>query len=191
MSDELKDMFDADARVDVTDDDLGRVRKLARDLLNVQATIANLETQLKTQKDAEKQLSEIDIPTAMSEIGLTDFRLDTGERVEIKSGVRASIPEKYRDAAFKWLRDNNLGSIIKNKVVAMFGRGEDSAATALVDELKKDGRNVEQDISVPWNTLTAVVKERREQGLPTPDDILGVYEFKSTKISSPKSSSKK
>ena len=78
----------------------------------------------KALKDKQKEIDRISqdvIPTLLGEMGLSSLKLADGSAVDVKPFYRASIAVKNRDAAYKWLRDNGLGDIIKNDVTVSFG----------------------------------------------------------------------
>ena len=86
------------------------------------------ENNLKDLKKEFERLSGEVIPTMMAEMGLSHLKLMDGSSVDVKPNYSASITIANRDAAFKWLRDNNLGDIIKNEISVSFGRNEDNKA---------------------------------------------------------------
>ena len=67
----------------------------------------------------------------MNEMSLSSLKLADGSSVEVKKIYGASIPIAKREAAFNWLRDNDLGDIIKNEITVSFGRGEDNKASTI------------------------------------------------------------
>jgi hypothetical protein len=75
-----------------------------------------------------------------------------------------------REKFYKWLRENNFGSLIRTEVVAQFGMGEDKKAVALTLSLLKRKYDVIQKQSVHPSTLKAFVKEQleKEHGITLP-----------------------
>ena len=95
------------------------------------------EDALKEHKKQIEHLSGEVIPTMMSEMGLAHLKLMDGSTVDVKPNYSANISVANRDAAFKWLRENGLGDIIKNEISVSFGRNEDNKAAdyaALAEE---------------------------------------------------------
>lgn len=182
----IKDLMEHDAAAGPSDGELGRVQKMAADMIAMDDTIAALEKQLDEQRKIRDRIAMDELPAAMAEIGVAEFKLIDGSAVSIKSGVKANIPKKHERDAFKWLRDNGAASLIKAEVKAKFGKGDELAAIALARELSDKGINNEQKTAVAWNTLTAFVKERMENGLDVPTELLGVYEYKRAEITRPK-----
>jgi len=166
----------------VDDKQLEALSSLCKELLEQQEMVANLEEQLKTVKDKERELSEEKIPNKMHELGYNKIELKTGEKLEIKPFYAAKIPSERVQEAFQWLRDNGQGDLIKNNVSLTFGRSQDNEAKSLVDELKSKGYNVNQVEKVEPMTLKAFVREQIEKGQNIPSDLFGVYIANKTKL---------
>ena len=166
----------------VDDKELSSLSSLCKDLLEQQEMIANLEEQLKTIKEKERELSEDRIPNKMSELGYSKLTLKDGQKIEIKPFYAAKIPSERVQEAFQWLRDNGHGDLIKNNITLTFGRSQDNEAKNLVDELRQKGHNVNQVEKVEPMTLKAFVKDEITQGRSVPSDLFGVYIANKTKL---------
>ena len=145
-------------------------------------------------KSAEKHLQDLKakaddigsrvIPELLAEQGLTSLKLADGSSVSVKKEYRCTLPkdETRREQCYKWLRDNQLGDIIKNNVSVTFGRGEDDKAQQLLDLAVANGFEPSQKSDVSWNTLTALFRERIESGLDMPSDVFSTWVKDKTKI---------
>ena len=145
-------------------------------------------------KSAEKHLQDLKakaddigsrvIPELLAEQGLTSLKLADGSSVSVKKEYRCTLPkdETRREQCYKWLRDNQLGDIIKNNVSVTFGRGEDDKAKQLLDLAVANGFEPSQKSDVSWNTLTALFRERIESGLDMPSDVFSTWIKDKTKI---------
>ena len=91
-----------------------------------------------TKKDIERLSGEV-IPTMMTEMGLSELKLQDGSHLKVSTSYKAHITEANKEMAFNWLRDNGLGDIIKNEISVSFGRGEDNKA-AHYAELAQESR---------------------------------------------------
>ena len=176
------DLEEVSISMKVDDNELDSLSSLCKEMLEQQEMIANLEEQLKTAKEKERNLSEERIPNKMSELGYSKLQLKTGEKIEIKPFYAAKIPTDRVDEAFQWLRDNGQGDLIKNNVSLTFGRSQDNEAKALVDDLRNKGHNVKQVEKVEPMTLKAFVREQTEKGNSIPSDLFGVYIANKTKV---------
>jgi len=86
------------------------------ELRNLEDQIKNAEDSVSKLKEKQKTLSQFEIPTMMEEMHITKLKLKDGESVEIKKIYGASIPVDRQQEAFTWLRDHDLGDIIKNDI---------------------------------------------------------------------------
>jgi len=152
------------------------------ELRNLEDQIKNAEESVSKLKEKQKTLSQFEIPTMMEEMHITKLKLKDGESVEIKKIYGASIPVDRQEAAFTWLRDNDLGDIIKNDITVTFGRGEDNKASEYATLAQGQGFEPVQKIGVHPQTLKAVVRERLESGQEMPSDLFKTYAGNSTKI---------
>ena len=151
--------------------------------------LRDLEDQLKVdeeslkdkKREAEKISGEI-IPTLLSEMGLSSLKLADGSAVEVKPYYGANISEKNREAAYNWLRSNNLGDIIKNNITVSFGRNEDNKAAEYANLAQSYGYQPTQKLKVEPMTLKALVRERTEAGKEMPTDIFNVFVGNRTKL---------
>ena len=122
------------------------------------------------------------IPTMMAEMGLSHLKLMDGSSVDVKPNYSASITIANRDAAFKWLRDNNLGDIIKNEISVSFGRNEDNKAADYAVLAEERGYQPTQKLKVEPMTLKALVRERIENGKELPTELFNVFVGNKTTI---------
>ena len=151
--------------------------------------LRDLEDQAKAEeqalKDKEKEIERISgdvIPTLLSEMGLSSLKLADGSAVDVKPYYAANISLRNREAAYNWLRSNNLGDIIKNEITVSFGRDEDNKATTYVNLARGQGYQPTQKLKVEPMTLKALVRERIENGKDMPTDIFNVFAGNRTTI---------
>ena len=179
----LNEMFEKDQTqsIDKTKD----VNKLSDQVLKLQSLeneIKGDEEVLKNKKKSAAMLSEEIIPTMMTEMSLSSIKLADGSAVEVKPVYGASIPVSKREEAFKWLRDNGLGDLIKNEVTVSFGRNEDNKAATYAVLAQGQGYQPVQKLKVEPMTLKALVRERIESGREIPSDLFNVYTGSRTTI---------
>ena len=147
--------------------------------------LVSLEEQVKNKKEEIDEISSRIIPELLAEQGLSAIKLADGSNVSVKKEFRCTLPkdEVKREAAYKWLRDQGLGDIIKNNVFVTFGKGEDDKAQQLLDLAASNGFQPQQKSDVAWNTLTALYQERVKAGLDMPSDVFSLWIKDKTKIS--------
>ena len=154
--------------------------------------VERLETVVQTIEEAEEKLKEFKkqrdhisgevIPTMMSEMGLSELKLQDGSHLKVSTSYKAHITEANKEAAYNWLRNNGLGDIIKNEISVSFGRGEDIKAAHYAELAKGQGLQPTQKLKVEPMTLKALVRERIEAGKDMPTEIFGVFSENKTTI---------
>jgi len=175
----LEDSTDLLDNVEVT-----TIAEECKRLKNLQDEINKAEELVKQLKEKADDISSRVIPELLAEQGLSSLKLADGSSVTVKREYRCTLPkdDARREAAYNWLRENNLGDIIKNNVSVTFGRGEDNKAQQLLDLAASNGFNPQQKSDVAWNTLTALFQERVESGLDMPSDVFSTWIKDVTKI---------
>jgi len=153
-------------------------------LKDTEDMIKSAEQHLKDLKTKADDIGSRVIPELLAEQGLTSLKLADGSSVSVKKEYRCTLPkdDSKREQCYKWLRDNQLGDIIKNNVSVTFGRGEDDKAKQLLDLAVANGFDPQQKSDVSWNTLTALFRERIESGLDMPSDVFSTWIKDKTKI---------
>ena len=163
-------------------DSAKRLSDKVLELKDLEDEIANAEEPLKKLKEKAKVVSSVEIPAMMDDMQITKLKLKDGEAVEIKKIYGAYIPPEQQEAAFKWLRNNGLGDIIKNDITVTFGKGEDNKAAEYAVLAKGQGYEPVQKIGVHPQTLRAMVRERLEANQDVPSDLFKPFEGNQTKI---------
>ncbi len=196
MTDEKVKIFKGDGTFNIRDE----MVKDSKDLLD-SVEVTNLADECQKLKDTEDMIKSAEqhlkdlkakaddivsrvIPELLAEQGLTSLKLADGSSVSVKKEYRCTLPkdDSKREQCYKWLRDNQLGDIIKNNVSVTFGRGEDDKAKQLLDLAVANGFDPQQKSDVSWNTLTALFRERIESGLDMPSEVFSTWIKDKTKI---------
>src|SRR6266851_4342545 len=116
----------------ISDEQLKNIAQLAQQQISVEQNIANLEEALEKQKEKLEQVRDNWLPMAMSEVGMSMFKLSDGTEIRITPYYNGKIPSEddvaktpellsIRLAAFKWLRENDFDAIIKRNLTLNFG----------------------------------------------------------------------
>lgn len=171
------------------DNALRSVSRIAERAVSLEDEISALEELLKRKNEEYRRITEYELPQAMQDVGIRDFSLTDGSRIEAKPIVRASPKEEMRPAMLRWLRENNLGDIIKTRVTVAFPAGHEKEASALCETIQKvTGEQVLPELSeaVHPQTLTAFVRQQLTEGKPLPLATFGVWQGTVAKITRPK-----
>ena len=154
------------------------INKLADKIKELQASQLELQEQEDAIKQKKKDIEHLSgevIPTMLSEMGLSYLKLQDGSSVEVKTNYSATITQAKKEEAFKWLRENGLGDIIKNEISVSFGRNEDNKAADYAELAKGQGLDPVQKLKVEPMTLKALVRERIEAGKDMPTELFNVF----------------
>mgnify|MGYP001172315057 CR=1 FL=1 len=163
--------------------DIQQLSSYCLELQALEDDIAAKEEELKKQKEqADKIASEI-IPTMLAEQGLSSLKLADGSAVEVGKSYSCTVKKDNIESAYKWLRENGLGDLIKNEISVQFGKGEDNKAEQLLDLAVSNGYEPQQKSKVEPMTLKALYRERIEAGLDMPSDSFHLFVKDKTKIS--------
>ena len=181
----LNELMEEDQSLAINEID--NIKNLSDEVIKLQQLEKNIkakEQDLKSLKETAGKISGEVIPTLMNEMALSSLKLADGSSVEVKKIYGASIPITKREAAFNWLRNNDLGDIIKNEVTVSFGRNEDNKAAEYASLAQSQGYQPAQKLKVEPMTLKALLRERTEAGKEMPSDLFNTFVGNQTKIRS-------
>ena len=170
------------AKVITKTDNIQSLADQVERLENLNQEVKKDEEDLKQKKKNLEHISGEVIPTMMAEMGLSHLKLMDGSSVDVKPHYSANITIANKDAAFKWLRDNGLGDIIKNEISVSFGRNEDNKAADYAVLAQERGYQPTQKLKVEPMTLKALVRERIEAGKEMPTELFNVFVGNKTTI---------
>lgn len=174
------------------------------DVLNRMVTLAKKQRQLENEmaemaKRGKELLAELEnitgghrvegsLPKVMTELGLSEFTLDDGSKIEIKSVLQPPSLAKdapHRDAVLKWLKDNGHSGVIKAEVKVPLAPG-DPKEPGLVAALTTLGLKFDEYETVAAPTLKSLIDELMEKGQDVPMEELHIHSFKTSKVTLPK-----
>ena len=184
MSNEnLHDMFVEDSPQQVNE--IGDANTLSTHVLELQKLedeIKEDEEKLKRKKQQADKLSGEVIPEIMESLKLKTMKLQDGSGVEVTQIYSATIPVAKKEGAYNWLRENDLGDLIKNEITVSFGRGEDNKASNYANLARENGFEPAQKLKVEPMTLKAEYRSRVEKGLDLPSEHFNLFKGNKTKI---------
>jgi hypothetical protein len=166
--------------------DLKKLTNLAKQQIDLEHQVADLEEQIKIRKAALQKVSESDIPEAMDELDMQEFKLRDGRKITLEQSYHAKIAEKNRPVAFSWLRETGHGGVIKRVISVAFGSGEDREARNFLRRLERSktlrDKEVKDKEDIHPQTLKALMRELKEEGEEFPEDAFGLYVRRYAKI---------
>ena len=162
--------------------DVDTLASYCRELQTYEEEIAELEEQIKKKREKADKISSEIIPNMLAEQGISSLKLADGSSVDVRKSYNCTIKKDEMESAYNWLRENQLGDIIKNEVYGQFGRGEDNKAEQLLDLAAREGYEPSQRSKVEPMTLKALYRERVEAGLDMPSQFFNIFIKDQTKI---------
>ena len=182
-NEDLTQQFEADSPQQVNEiDNVNSLSTYVIQLQSLEDEVKIMEENLKRKREAADKISEEVIPEIMEQMKLKTLKLQDGSAIEVKEIYGASIPVANREGAYKWLRDNDLGDLIKNEITVSFGRGEDNKANDYASLAEKNGYQPSQKMKVEPMTLKALYRERVESNQDLPSEHFNLFKGNKTKI---------
>jgi|ERR1700761_1044933 len=187
MSEEIPDSLLEEAAAALpTTEKLKELKEAVERLLEVRKGIETLADRLKVGMTIAEKLEHETLPLIMQECGLSEFATEGGIKIKIVPVYSASVTDERKPEAWQWLKDNDYGSLIKNKFSISFGMGEEEATQQLKVTLTEAHIPYEQKEDVHASTLKALVAELYEKGVEFPEKVFGAFHKKVAKIETSK-----
>jgi len=152
-------------------DKLDRLRQHVREVRDLEKAIEDAEAVQAERRQKLNTLVHETLPGLYRESQVTVVGLEPEGNLPAyegkikpyyKANIAADWPEDRRAAAFAWIEDPKGGAtpdIIKTIITVELGRGDRKTALKVRAGLDKAKIPYKEGLGVPWNTLTAFVKE--------------------------------
>ena len=165
-----------------------RLKKSAAEVVQLEATVEALEEQAKQVRKQALHLRSKVMPELMAELGLLEFKADTGHEFTVADIISGALPKDPvgRAAAISLLESYGAADLIKTDLTLEFGRKEYQEAQDLANKLHLDGYDVEMETGVHAQTLSAFARERLRKGEDIDFDKLGLSLLRQVKVKEPK-----
>lgn len=117
-------------------------------------------------------LTRTTLPDAFAEAGLRRLDLDASGNLpayvaQLKPYYKAVISAEWsverQNAAFDWLAERDAEDLVKTTITVELGMRERDAAKNIGNILRVAGVAYSEQLAVPWNSLTAWLKEQVEK----------------------------
>jgi len=165
-----------------TDTELSSLARLGDDLYDAETEVLRLEAELGRAKKVRNAIREEEIPEAMKEIGVLEFRTPTC-KIALKEILRVQPLVANRPLVLKAVEAAGQGALIKSTVTVAFGRGDGEKAKGLLASLQEKGLQSKQDRLIAPSTLKKYVRDLLEAGEPLDQKLFGVYQAQEAKFS--------
>jgi hypothetical protein len=123
-------------------------------------------------------LPDLFMQTGVTHIGLAAEGNEPPYEAKMQDHYHAVInvdwPEERRVEALKWVEKNKLGDLIKTVITIELGRGQSKLTTKVLTALRTLKVPFTKQQNVPWNTLTAAIREMYRDGRTLSDTELNM-----------------
>jgi hypothetical protein len=164
---------------------LAQIAALAEEAREAELAVADAEEGLKVARERLRDIIERRLPEAMDSVGMETFSA-RGLVVRVESDLQVKQPPvSQREAAYRWLEENEQGGLVKRSVEIAFGAGDEEAerAHALVDRLGVDFPNaVREGREVNTASLKAYLRRALAAGGSPPLELFGARAFRAARI---------
>jgi len=198
MAEKMPDFLDSvNEQESLNDDSLDRLKAMAESYFLLSDDIAEIEKKLEAKKELFKTLTQEEIPDLLAQKGLSEIKLDTGEKIKVTNDLSVSIPEEKQGDFFAFLKKRNEEDIIKMQV--HFDRMKSEKLQKLISFLNSEHYDYDSKRDVHPQTKKKYFKELlglhvdaddrahgiKEKRYLRPQDIedfASVFQFRKTKI---------
>ena len=146
-------------------------------------SITQKEKELKDYEAKLEEISRVKIPTLLNELGLSEVRLNTGEKLIVKDQVKANITNQNVHAAFQAMVEAEGGEGAEEKIENLFKTKLEVSEQSeeFLSYLLNKGYTYDLKKTIHHSTLNKYCRERLSQGKSIPENI-SVYEYQETTI---------
>ena len=165
-------------------DKLEAIRNELRNVRDLRLKLVDLQQQVSETNQAIYEKERVTLPDMFIDAGVDTVGLpaqgnspayDAKLEPYYKANILSSWEPDRKQAAFDWLIKHGAGDLIKSTITIRLPLGSDKLRKRIVSALSKfKGIDISHEMSVPWNTLTAYVKEcfTKARRVP-PLDLIG------------------
>lgn len=184
----MSDQFDYSGYSEApADNAFAQLSALVSELADGELLVAELERDLKAAKKSVVDIQEGLLPEKMAELGLKEVTLRNGLTVKITKKLFVSLPKKdpeNYERGLQWFAERGYDKIIKNKLVAEFGKGKMEQAEKLAERLRGENFDVSNIRDIHPQTLKAFFKNWFEEGNDDPmvDEIFNIHHVDVAKV---------
>lgn len=163
---------------------LGQLGVLIRKSMGLEASIEELEAELKKRRDEYREITERELPALMGELQLEEF-VSQDRKVKIEDVVRGSLPKEpdKREKAVEFMREHGGDDILKAEIRIEFPKGDIESAETLARRIRKaTNQDVVVDLAAHHSSYAAWARELIRKGEKLPVDDLNIYQARQAVI---------
>jgi hypothetical protein len=179
--DVIRDMFGFAAP---TEQQLSSIGLWASKALELHAYIDQINEQLAALNKELAVIEEVNLPTALLEAGLSEFKMTNGSKITIKDVIAGGMSKDIdkRQFTLDWITDNGGIDIIKTHFEIDYTKGQKENALAFRHLLQKEQIHFDEFESIHAMTLYAFLREKLKEGDVPPFENMGLYFAKKAEV---------
>lgn len=104
-------------------DKLLRITEIARRQYRLERQVEKLETDLKQAQQDLRAIAEVELPNAMADAGVEEFRTDK-VKVELQTNYYPNVPKDTAELFYDWLIEKGHAPLVKRSIDVEFGMGQ-------------------------------------------------------------------
>ena len=177
----LRDMFGFTAP---TEQQLSSISLWASKALELHANIEQVEEHLGFLKKELQIIEEVNLPQALLEAGLEEFKLKGGTKISIEEVLQGGLSKDEEKRAFTldWIIKEGGGDIIRDHFEIDYPKGRLSEAEVLRKLLISNRISFDEFESIHAQTMKAFLREKMKGGTIPPFEDMGIRYFKKANI---------
>ena len=160
--------------MNISEERLKTLSQLAYYMKEEQEEIERLEALLEASKRRYSDLSEVEIPQLMNDIGVQQFRLSDGTKFEIRPVLKVSPDKSNMDAVDDWLTEHGHGGMVKTKIDISLPKSS-SRLEEVKEALYEMGIEYTVSKTIHPQTLWKWGREMEDEGMVIPEDLFSIY----------------
>jgi len=168
--------------MNLKDERLQKITQLAEKMRDLEEYISGVERQLKSLKEQHTEISAVELPELMSEIGLRSFTLSDGTKLGIVPVFQISIPKPKMDDAYEWLVEHQHDGMVKTRLSLPKGTDDYTLNQIMIFARNHVKGAVQTERTIHHQTLAAWGREMEREGMVIPEDIFSIFRSNKTII---------
>jgi hypothetical protein len=158
----ILNLFEEDSKNIELGQDTSTLAELIQQRMLVNSQLLAAREVLKEKENLLKEYDEKMLPEKMQELKITEFKLDSGNKVKLSEKFFASIYEEEKPEAYKYLKENGFGHIIKESYI-LDAKKDSETKEKIKKVLIENKIPFSEKMDIHWSTLRSFVRDMLEK----------------------------
>jgi hypothetical protein len=162
---------------------LKSISTLGLEQYNIGQEIKRLQESIEAKQKRFDQISKIELPAAMSEVGMRSFVLVNDATIKIIPILVVNYLKENIELIETWLNANGHPGMVKNNLIIEIPKGNDPSQVMKLKEMCfAFNLPNEERKAINWQTLNKWGRDMEGSGQEIPEDLFTVYRATQTII---------